>query len=115
MASASDNVRDHWYPYGDYDMLSVWAQAQAIGHLDTDPSEGSWADICTTAPAMAMGIDGSLAIGQSADVILFPSARRASELFARPQVDRLVLRQGKLLTTKLPEFSELDDLVETKT
>lgn len=116
VASASDNVRDHWYPYGDYDMLSVWSQAQAMGHLDTDPSEGSWADICTTAPAKAMGLDeGSLQVGQPADVILFPSARRASELFARPQVDRLVLRHGKVLTTTLPEFSELDDLVETKT
>jgi cytosine/creatinine deaminase len=114
VVSASDNARDHWYPYGDYDMLSVWSQAQAMGHLDTEPSEGSWADICTTAPAKAMGIDGSLAVGQSADVILFPSARRASELFARPQANRLVLRQGKLLITTLPEFFELDDLMETK-
>lgn len=114
VASASDNVRDHWYPYGDYDMLSVWSLAQAMGHLDTDPSEGSWADICTTAPAKAMGLEGSLQVGQPADVILFPSARRASELFSRPQVDRLVLRHGKVLTTTLPEFSELDDLVDTK-
>jgi cytosine/creatinine deaminase len=114
VASASDNVRDHWYPYGDYDMLSVWFQAQAMGHLDTAPSEGSWADICTSSPATAMGVDFSLAVGEPADLVLFPSARRASELFARPQVDRIVLRHGKVLTLPLPEYSELDDLVAVK-
>ena len=114
VACASDNVRDYWYPYGDFDLLSVWAQAQAMGHLDTDPTEGSWADICTIAPARAMGLNSSLEVGQPADVVLFPSARRASELFARPQVDRLVLRQGMVRATKLPEFSELDDLIEVQ-
>jgi cytosine/creatinine deaminase len=82
--------------------------------LDTAPSEGSWADIITTAPAKAMGAEYSLAVGQPADLVLFPSARRASELFARPQTDRLVLRRGRVQTTMLPDFSELDDLVEVK-
>eukprot|EP00977_Amphora_coffeiformis_P024065 scaffold14999_cov184-Amphora_coffeaeformis.AAC.1 len=115
VASASDNVRDHWYSYGDFDMLSVWAHGQALGHLDTAPSEGYWADICTDAPAKAMGLDFSLSPGKPADLVMFPSARRASELFARPQVDRLVLRRGKIQSTTLPEFSELDDLVAENT
>jgi cytosine deaminase len=92
-------------------MLSIWAQTQAMGHLDTAPSEGSWADICTVAPAEAMGVPLQLAVGEAADLVLFPSARRASELFARPQTDRLVLQRGKVLSTSLPEFSELDDLM----
>jgi cytosine deaminase len=121
VASASDNIRDYWYPYGDYDMLSVWAQVQAMGQLDTAPSEGAWADLVSVTPAKAMGFlaggggggeeEEPLQVGQSADLIVFPSARRASELFARPQTDRLVLRRGKVQTTRLPEFSELDDLV----
>jgi cytosine/creatinine deaminase len=116
VACASDNVRDHWHPYGDFDMLSVWAQGQAMGHLDTAPSEGYWADICTTAPAKAMGLSSSLlAPGEPADLVLFPSARRASELFARPQTDRIVLRRGRVQTTLLPEFSELDDIIAVKT
>lgn len=116
VASASDNVRDHWYPYGDFDMLSVWAQTQAMAHLDTAPSEGWWADICTVAPAQAMGVPTCwLAPGEPADLVLFPSSRRASELFARPQTDRLVLRRGKVQTTRLAEFSELDDLVAVET
>jgi cytosine deaminase len=115
-AAASDNVRDHWYPYGDYDMLSVWAQAQAMGHLDTASSEGEWADVVTTAPAQAMGLTfGGMNAGEPADFVMFPSARRASELFARPQTDRIVLRQGKVQHTVLPSFAELDDLVDIKT
>ena len=115
VASASDNVRDHWYPYGDFDMLSVWAQGQAMGHLDTAPCEGSWADLCTDAPAQAMDLPHSLSPGSLADIVLFPSARTISELFARPQTDRIVLRRGKVQTRELPDFSELDDLMAVKT
>jgi len=27
VASALDNVRDHWHPHGNHDMLTVWAVA----------------------------------------------------------------------------------------
>jgi len=116
VAGASDNVRDHWYPYGDYDMLTVWAAAQAMGHLDTAPSAGHWANICTDAPAEAMGIlttcSRGLTPGNWTDIILFPSARNISELFARPQVDRIVIRHGRIQAdTTLPDFAELDDLM----
>jgi cytosine deaminase len=123
-ATASDNVRDYWLSSGsDYDMLSVWSQTQALCHLDTAPNEGSWADIVTTNPARAMGLLGGskqaksatatslLDVGHVADLIIFPSARRASELFARPQNDRIVIRNGSIQNTVLPDFVELDDLV----
>lgn len=117
VAAASDNVRDHWFSYGDYDCLSVWAIAQALAHLDTAPNEGSWADLITDAPARAMNLPGasSLSIGEPADFILFPNAKRASELFARPHQDRIVLRRGKCQTSELPDFDEIDDLVAVKT
>jgi cytosine deaminase len=87
-----------------------------MGHLDTASSEGEWADVVTTAPAQAMGLFvGGMNAGEPADFVIFPSARRASELFARPQTDRIVLRQGKVQHTVLPDFSELDDLVDIKT
>ncbi|KAJ8600120.1 hypothetical protein CTAYLR_003487 [Chrysophaeum taylorii] len=113
VAAASDNVRDHWYPYGDYDMLAVWANAVILGHLDTAPNEGSWADLVTDTPSRAMGLvdDFSFSVGSPADLVLFPNARRLSELFARPHLDRLVLRRGRLQNTQLPPFSDLDDLV----
>mmetsp|Transcript_17913 Transcript_17913/g.21963 ORF Transcript_17913/g.21963 Transcript_17913/m.21963 type:complete len:513 (+) Transcript_17913:38-1576(+) len=114
VAAASDNVRDHWHPYGDYDMLTVWGLAQAICHLDTANSEGEWADLVSVVPAKAMGLDHYTLIGSDADLVLFPSARRASELFARPQIDRIVLRRGIPQVSILPQFSVLDDLVLLK-
>mmetsp|Transcript_11525 Transcript_11525/g.46649 ORF Transcript_11525/g.46649 Transcript_11525/m.46649 type:complete len:82 (+) Transcript_11525:162-407(+) len=51
----------------------------------------------------------------SADLVLFPNARRASELFARPHLDRIVLRAGRLQSSSLPDFRDLDDLVASKT
>lgn len=118
VAAASDNVRDHWYTFGDYDCLQVWAYTQALAHLDTAPNEGSWADIVTDAAARAMNLpfaNSLCSVGAPADLVLFPNAKRASELFARPHTDRIVLRQGKVQHTELPEFSQLDDLVAVKT
>ena len=115
VAAASDNVRDWWHPYGDYDPLQVWREAVAMGHLDTAPSEGAWADLVTAAAADAMGVGGGvIAVGEPADLVLFPGARRFSELLARPHHDRVVVRRGKATETKLPDFSELDDLVDDR-
>uniref|UniRef100_A0A7S3P3C9 Amidohydrolase 3 domain-containing protein n=1 Tax=Amphora coffeiformis TaxID=265554 RepID=A0A7S3P3C9_9STRA len=115
VAAASDNVRDHWYPYGDYDMLGVWALVLQLGHLDTAPTPGHWANLGTESAAQAMGLcqpTGNLLVqDQTADFVLFPSARRISELLARPQVDRVVVRGGVVTKQSLPDFSLLDDLV----
>jgi cytosine deaminase len=121
VAAASDNVRDHWHPYADYDLLAVWYQVQAMGHLDTAPHAGAWADLCTDAAAQAMGLltDGAVSTllheGAPADLVIFPSARLFSELFSRPQSDRLILRQGQLQDYVLPDFCELDDVVAVRT
>lgn len=117
VAAASDNVRDWWHPYGDYDCLAVWREALTLGHLDTAPREGDWADLVTSVPAAAMGLasTGLIAAGAPADLVLFPSARRVSELLARPQHDRLVVRSGQAQESDLPPYEELDDLVEEPT
>ena len=123
VAAASDNVRDWWHPYGDYDCLAVWREAVAMGHLDTAPCEGDWADLVTSAAAAAMrvgggggggdNLSGTIARGAAADLVLFPGARRFSELLARPQTDRVVIRRGAPREdTELPEYSELDDLID---
>jgi cytosine deaminase len=66
----------------------------------------------TTTPARIMRLadPGDIAVGQPADLVLF-SARDFSELLARPQADRRVLRAGVPIDTVLPDYRELDDLV----
>ena len=54
---------------------------------------------------------GQLTPGAPADLVLF-TARNWTELFARPQADRIVLRAGEAIDTTLPDFRELDDLME---
>ena len=121
VGAASDNVRDWWHPYGDYDGLANFKGAITLGHLDTAPNEGSWAHLVSDAPAFAMGappgegLGSALAEGAVADLILFPSSRRVSELLSRPQCDRIVLRGGKVQESAVPSYRLLDDLVARPT
>jgi cytosine deaminase len=113
VAFASDNTRDPFYAYGDMDMLEVMREATRIGHLDH--SRDDWPEAFLTAPARACGLAApSLAPGAPADLVICP-ARGWTELFARPQADRIVLRAGRAIDTALPDYSELDDLMQKKT
>ena len=107
---ASDNCRDPFYGFGDHDMWEVWQQAVRIAHLDTP--YGDWISSVTKTAAEAMGLSevGTIGIGKPADLILF-KARYFSELLARSQHDRIVLRNGKPIDTSLPDYAELDELV----
>jgi len=113
VAFASDNTRDPFYAYGDMDMLEVMREATRIGHLDH--SRDDWAEAFLTAPASACGLSApSLAPGAPADLVIC-RARNWTELFARPQADRIVLRAGRAIDTILPDYAELDDLMPKKT
>ncbi len=106
---ASDNTRDPFYAYGDMDMLEVLREATRIGHLDHSPPD--WTHSVLTNPARACGFAApSLAIGAAADLVIF-KARNWSELFSRPQPDRIVLREGLQIDRSLPDYAELDDLM----
>jgi cytosine/creatinine deaminase len=105
---ASDNTRDPFYPYGDLDMMEVWREGVRILHLDY--SFADWAEAVNSAPARAMGLDlGRLGPGGPADMIL-TQAREFTELFARPQSDRVVLRRGEASNATPPSYAELDGL-----
>lgn len=107
---ASDNTRDPFYAYGDLDMVEVMRQATRIGHLDHSASD--WPMAFTGNPAEACGLEApSLQPGAPADFIVF-KARDWSELHARPQSDRMVIRNGQMIDTTLPDYSELDHLME---
>lgn len=111
VAMASDNTRDPFYAYGDLDMIEVYRMATRILHLDHPV--GQWPSAITTAPANLMGITvPTIATGAPANLIQF-RARTWTELLSRPQSDRIVLRSGKQIDTALPDYSELDALMES--
>lgn len=107
VALASDNVRDQFFPYGDYDLLEVLKGGVTGGHLDCPI--GGWAGSVTAVPAAAMGLaasHGVLRVGGPADFVLF-RARSYSELLARPQADRVIIRGGAPFATTPPDYAEL--------
>ena len=107
---ASDNTRDPFYAYGDLDMIEVMRQATRIGHLDHTGHD--WTHSFITNPARACGFDvPSLQVGAPADLVIC-SARSWTEFFARPQADRVVMRGGQTINTTLPDYAELDELME---
>jgi cytosine deaminase len=106
---ASDNTRDPFYAYGDLDMIEVMREATRISHLDHGRTD--WPASFVTNPAQACGFDApSLITGSPADLILC-NARSWTEFFARPQSDRIVLRNGDPIDRTLPSYSELDPIV----
>jgi len=111
IAFASDNTRDPFYAYGDMDMIEVMREATRIGHLDhADPD---WSHAFLTNPARACGFaPPSLEPGAPADLVI-TRARSWTELFARPQADRIVLRRGVAIDRSLPDYEELDPLMRT--
>jgi len=109
VAVAGDNCRDPFYAYGDHDMLDTFTQAVKILHLDHPI--GDWIRAATQTPAEIMGIErGVLKAGTPADLLVL-KARNYSEMLARTQFDRTVLRAGRAIDTTLPDYRLLDDLM----
>lgn len=110
VAIASDNCRDPFYSYGDHDVLEVFTLSAKIAHLDRP--FGSWIQSVTSTPADWMGLStiGRIGVGLPANLVLF-RARNYSELLSRGQRDRIILRNGKLIDSTLPDYDELDDLM----
>ena len=105
---ASDNTRDPFYAYGDMDMVEVIREATRIAHLDH--SDPDWVKAFTSTPSNTCGFThASLNPGSAADIVVC-RARNWTELLARPQADRIVIRQGLAIDRTLPDYAELDDL-----
>ena len=104
---ASDNCRDPFYAYGDHDMMEVYREAVRIAHLDHP--YGTWIASVNATPAASCGFveAGRVTVGARANLILF-RARSMTELLARPQSDRVILRNGKPLDAAVPDFREMD-------
>jgi len=107
--AASDNCRDPFYAYGDHDPLEVFTQTTRIAQLDHPI--GAWPRLVTLTPAAVMSAEHAIAQGASADLVLF-RARDYSELLSRSQQDRIVLRAGRAIDRTLPDYRELDLLMD---
>src|SRR3569623_3204677 len=113
-AIASDNTRDPFYAYGDLDALEVLREGARIVHFDHPQDQAwSWARAVAGDAAAMAGFDykATIAVGAPADLLLF-RARTWTELLSRPQTDRMVMRKGAMIDATLPDYRELDDLME---
>ncbi|KAB1087710.1 cytosine deaminase [Neorhizobium galegae] len=110
-AVSSDNTRDPFYAYGDMDPVEVFREAVRILHLD-HPLDTS-ARVVTSTPAEILGRPdiGVIAEDGPADLVLF-SARRWSEFLSRPQADRIVMRNGMGIDRRLPDYRDLDPILD---
>ncbi|MGF9692051.1 cytosine deaminase [Rhizobium sp. 0TCS1.26] len=110
-AVSSDNTRDPFYAYGDLDPVEVFREAVRILHLDHPLDEA--ARVVTTTPADILGRRdiGRIKPGLPADLVLF-SARRWSEFLSRPQADRIVVRNGMGIDRRLPDYRDLDPVLD---
>ena len=114
VAIASDNTRDPFYAYGDLDGVEVLREGARILHFDHPQDQAwDWVRAVGSTPAAHAGFayKAVVEVGAPADLVLF-RARSWTELNSRPQADRIVLRQGHQIDAALPDYRELDDLME---
>ncbi|MEM9160683.1 MAG: cytosine deaminase [Verrucomicrobiota bacterium] len=110
-ACASDNVRDAFYAYGDYDMLEVYRESLRVGHLDRRLPESL--GVVTSAPARLMDLDtegfGVIRPGSPARLASY-QAESLSELLSRPCVERSFWDGEGFSKRDVPAYSEIGDL-----
>lgn len=90
-ALASDNVRDAFFAWGDYDMWEVFTAGVRIGHLDTRTSLAP--AMVTTAPADLMGLPdhGRVAAGARANLVV-AAGHTFNEFLSQPTAPRRLVR-----------------------
>ncbi|WP_430440821.1 amidohydrolase family protein [Shinella sp.] len=89
----SDNVRDAFFPFGDYDLFDAFRSATLLGHLQPE----DWLDAVSETPARWMGRSLALVEGGPADFIRL-DAEDLTDALSRPRADRQVWRGGRILT-----------------
>jgi len=110
-ACASDNVRDAFYAFGDYDMLEVYRESLRVGHLDRRLAES--VSVVSSAPARLMDLDtegyGKIQAGSPARLVRF-EANSLSELLSRPSIGREFWKGSGFEKREVPSYRELGEL-----
>jgi cytosine deaminase len=106
VACASDNVRDAFHAFGDFDAAEIYIQSVRLAHLDS--RLGDSAAVITTAAADIIGRPdmGRVAPGAPAHLVVFP-ARSFSEFLSRPGSRRRLVDGEDIREARPPEFGEL--------
>jgi cytosine deaminase len=108
VACASDNVRDAFYAYGDYDLAEIYAASVRLAHLDSRLADSVRVVTSTAADLIGRPDFGRIAPGAPAHLVVF-EAQRFSELLSRPGAPRRCIDGEELHTPVVPDFSELQD------
>lgn len=106
VACASDNVRDAFHAYGDFDVAEVYIQSVRLAHLDCDL--GGSVGVVTSTAADLVGLPnlGRVAPGAPAQLVVFPS-RSFSEFLSRPGSRRRLVEGEVIRDARPPDFREL--------
>jgi cytosine deaminase len=106
VACASDNVRDAFNAFGDFDAAEVYIQSVRLAHLDS--RLGDSVRVVTTAAADIVGRPdmGRVAVGAPAHLVVFP-ARSFSEFLSRPGSRRRLVDGENIREARPPAYEEL--------
>jgi cytosine deaminase len=106
LACASDNVRDAFHAFGDYDAAEVYIQSVRLAHLDSRLGESP--AVVTTRAAEIVGRPdmGRVGPGTPAHLVIFP-ARSFSEFLSRPGSGRRLVDGETIRDARAPGYGEL--------
>ena len=108
VACASDNVRDAFHAFGDYNLAEVFAHSVRLAHLDARLEESVRVVTSTAAELIGEPDHGRIAPGAWARLVVF-EAHRFSELLSRPRSPRLCIDAEEIHHPHTPDFAELND------
>jgi cytosine deaminase len=106
VACASDNVRDAFFAYGDFDLLEVYTQSVRLAHLDTRLAASARIISATAAEIVGQPAAGRIAPGSPAQLVM-TSARSFSELLSRPAGPRRCVDGERIHSPAAPDYREL--------
>jgi cytosine deaminase len=106
VACASDNVRDAFHAFGDYDMAEVYLQSVRLAHLDS--RLGGSVGVVTSAAAEILGRPeyGRVGPGAPARLVAFPVSS-FSEFLSRPGSRRRLIDGETVRDARPPSYGEL--------
>ena len=106
VACASDNVRDAFHAFGDFDAAEVYIQSTRLAHLDSRLAESP--KVVTSAAADIVGRPewGASRQARAAHLVVFP-ARSFSEFLSRPSARRRLVDGESIRDARPPGYEEL--------